>query len=103
MPLCRFCGQVETDQPACDACKGQILAARNARETLEARTAQLEANLELLKDHIEFIMNFFRPAVPSPIVGAPPTVTSLGELYRKQKQAKLEAATAQPTGRITHA
>ena len=97
MPLCRFCNHVETNDAACPQCTQHIMAARTAREVMEARITELE-------DRIAFVFNTFRMAVASPLVGMPPFVTPLGEIYEKQKQAKLEAAAVaaatQPTGLI---
>jgi len=87
---CKVCGVSEirfadvagrsntSDDGVCHECRRQILAARSAREQMEARIADLE-------DKLTFVMNFFRPAFPSSIVGAPPTVMSLEQFYEKRK------------------
>ena len=90
MVPCKFCGR-SCEEGICDPCKQQVLAARNAREAMDQRIADLE-------DKLAFVMNFFRPSFQSPIVGAPPLVMSLLELYEKRK---LEAAATEQTGIIT--
>lgn len=84
MPACKLCSQ-SCVYDVCEQCQQQIAAARSARAVMEARIADLE-------DKLAFVMNFFRPSFQSPIVGAPPTVMSLLELYEKRK---LESAAAE--------
>lgn len=95
MVPCKFCG-LGCEEGICDSCKQQVLAARNAREVMEQRIADLEGKLT-------FVMNFFRPSFASPIVGAPAVVMSLLEVYEKRKlesAAQAEQQTAAQSGII---
>ena len=49
----------------------------------------IETDLNQLKDQVEFVMKAIRVAQPSALVGAPPRVVSLFDLYIESKKAGL--------------
>ena len=53
----------------------------------------VETDLVQLKDQVEFVMKAIRIAQPSPLMGMPPRVMSLFDLYTESKRAGLVIAT----------
>lgn len=50
---------------------------------------EIETKLEQVRDKVDFVMNAIRVAQPSALVGAPPRVASLFDLYTESRRAGL--------------
>lgn len=49
----------------------------------------IDTDLRAVEDKVDFIMNLIKIATPSPLVGAPPRVVSLLDMYTESRRAGL--------------
>ena len=61
-----------------------------------ASTQEMDTAIRVLVDKIEFVMKSIKVGQQSPIVGAPPRVVSLLDLYSESKLAGLTIADEKP-------
>lgn len=52
----------------------------------------IETRLRVIEDMVVFVMDLIRIAQQSPLVGMPPTVVSLKDMYTESKRAGLALA-----------
>lgn len=57
-----------------------------------ASTQEMEVAVKVLEAKIDFVMNAIRVGQPSPLVGMPPRILSLLDLYRESRAVGLEPA-----------
>ena len=55
-----------------------------------ASVQEMETKIAQLERKLDFVMNVFRISQPSPLVGMPPRVMSLFDLYLEASRAGLE-------------
>lgn len=60
----------------------------------------LEVRVKTIEDKLDFVLNAIRIGQPSKIIGAPPIVMSLFDLYIESKRAGLTIEPATPAPEI---
>ena len=65
-----------------------------------ASTQEMDVAIKVLEDKVDFLMKAIRIGQPSPIIGMPPRVSSLLDLYQESKLAGLTIADEVKEGEV---